>query len=89
MPLCPAASAYKAIRQLNTAQSLVADIDTTRWSAFTSQNELIDGLYLARISQAASTNSACDWVISTVASKIGAGLPGSAAVMTRLACWGS
>ncbi len=69
-----------AIGQLNTAQALAADIDTTRWSVFASRDELIDGLYLARISEAASTQSACDWVISTVASQIGGGLPGSATV---------
>ncbi|HEY8359745.1 MAG TPA: hypothetical protein VIL30_20010, partial [Ramlibacter sp.] len=68
--------------QLNTAQALLGDIDALRWQAFVGQAELVDGLYQARIGDAASSTNACDWLVSTLASQLGSGLPSSQRVNT-------
>jgi RHS repeat-associated protein len=69
-----------AIGQLNTAQALLGDIDSTRWQAFAGRDDVLDGIYTSRISQAASVTNACDWLISLLASQLGTGLPDMSAV---------
>ena len=69
-----------AVAQLNTAQLLLGDIDNQRWQAFAGQAEVLDGVYVSRLGEAASTANACDWLVSTLASQLGAGLPASARV---------
>ncbi|WP_158289964.1 RHS repeat-associated core domain-containing protein [Ramlibacter sp. WS9] len=69
-----------AVAQLNTAQSLLGDIDTQRWQAFAGQGEVLDGVYTSRLVEAASTANACDWLISTLGSQLGSGLPGTSAL---------
>ena len=69
-----------AVAQLNTAQALLGDIDNQRWQAFAGQADVLDGLYTSRLSEAASTANACDWLISTLGSQLGSGLPGTSAL---------
>jgi RHS repeat-associated protein len=69
-----------AVSQLNTAQALLGDIDAQRWQTFAGQAEVLDGLYTSRLSDAASTANACDWLISTLGSQLGSGLPGTSAL---------
>lgn len=68
------------IGQLNTSQTLVGDIDATRWQGFAGQDDLIDGLFQSRVAASANTGDACDWLISTLSSQLSAGLPSSARV---------
>jgi RHS repeat-associated protein len=65
------------IGQLNTAQALLGDIDTVRWQGFAGQSDIIDGLYQSRVSVKANTADTCDWLVSTLTSQLGAGLPSS------------
>jgi len=69
-----------AVAQLNTAQTLLGDIDSQRWQAFAGQAEVIDGLYVSRLTEAASTANACDWLVSVLGSQLGSGLPGTTAL---------
>lgn len=66
--------------QLNTVQVLLGDFDNVRWDAFAGQSDLLDGLYQSRLAEASSKANACDWLISTLATQLGVGLPGSGRV---------
>lgn len=69
-----------ALAQLNTAQALLGDVESVRWNAFGGRTDVLDGLYQARIAEASSTSNACDWLVATLATQLGSGLPGSAGV---------
>jgi transglutaminase-like putative cysteine protease len=75
MLVAPAIDA--AIGQLNTSQALLGDIDNALWSGFAGQGDVLDGIYQSRISEAATTANACDWLISLLGTQLGAGLPAS------------
>ena len=63
------------VAQLNTVQTLLGDWSGMRWQGFVGQAELIDGLFLSRISADAQTTNACDWLTSTLGSQLSRGLP--------------
>ncbi|WP_305847099.1 RHS repeat-associated core domain-containing protein [Rhodoferax sp. AJA081-3] len=67
-----------SLAQLNTLQALLGDWTGMRWQGFAGQTELIDGLFLSRVSEAAQTTNTCDWLISSLASQLSHGLPGTA-----------
>lgn len=69
--------------QLNSAAAILQASDhpdSTLWSAYAGQDELLSSLYLYRLSQSADSRSACDWAASVLAAQLGQGLAGASGI---------